>query len=426
MKSRKSSLIFLTGNSIFFIIVAALLVTPHWRHRGGGSLRTLDNLLPTTARAAEVNPWTHAVEKVKEERGEPVGKQAKIETPSQLRHYSDSRRFLATQVAEVREHHIENPQDFVDLSAMIKAGEMVPLQPVTENYILFGVGGNADKDPFTRYENGKSISLYNEAGLRQEYAGIAESRGKFESELGGFRKDLSALNKRDRSRRTKLLGQIAPVEGAIKSEDAKKSLLDSYYGNAEKRRQLFGYYASIEDFGKSLPGRAFDIEDASDRRDLKVRMLSSLRPEAFKVLEEIAVSYREKFNRPLPITSLVRPDEYQHELGKTNPNATRIETPPHSTGLAFDILYRFMTAAEQAHVMAQLAQLKDAGRIEVLRENRDHYHVFAFIDGLRPNESLINASLGDTRAPQIQKATLQKAKSKKSAKSKGSKTKRKR
>jgi hypothetical protein len=53
--------------------------------------------------------------------------------------------------------------------------------------------------------------------------------------------------------------------------------------------------------------------------------------------------------------------------------------------------------------MAHLSQLKDAGRIEVLRENRDHYHVFAFVDGARPNESLIMASLGDARAPQLRK-----------------------
>lgn len=428
MKLRKGSLIFLAGNSIFFIIIASFVLAPVWKQRGRGRLQSLANLLPVTARAAEVNPWTLAVEKVKENRGEPVGKQAKIEIPSQLRHYSDTRRFLATQVAEVREHHIENPQDFVDLAALISAGQMVPLQPVTENYILFGVGGNADKGPFARYENGKSINLYNEAGLRQEYADIAEARAKFATELGGLRKEANALSKRDRSRRAKLREQIAAAEKSLKAEDVNKALLDRYYGNAEKRRQMFGYYESLESFGKNLPGRTFDIQDAPARRDLKVRMLSSLRPEAFKVLDEIAVSYRAKFNRPLPITSLVRPDEYQHQLGKTNPNATRIETPPHSTGLAFDILYRFMTAAEQAHVMAHLAQLKDAGRIEVLRENRDHYHVFAFVDGARPNESLIMASLGNAKAPQVRKEShhAEKPAPKKNAKSKAPATRRKR
>jgi hypothetical protein len=137
---------------------------------------------------------------------------------------------------------------------------------------------------------------------------------------------------------------------------------------------------------------------------MKVRLLSSLRPEALAVLEEIAGAYYEKFQLPLPITSLVRPDEYQHALSKVNPNATKIETPPHSTGLAFDIYYRYMTAAEQAHVMDHLSKLKDAARIEVLRENRDHYHVFAFVDGNRPNERLIAASRSGNASAPVPKA----------------------
>src|ERR1041385_464936 len=126
-------------------------------------------------------------------------------------------------------------------------------------------------------------------------------------------------------------------------------------------------------------------------------MLSSLRPEAFRMLKEIASAYRQQFDRPLPVTSLVRPDEYPPELSRTNANATRIDTPPHSTGLAFDILYRYMTAAEQTFVMNLLARLEDDGRIEVLRENRDHYHVFAFVDGARPHQQFIAAALGQVR-----------------------------
>ena len=52
---------------------------------------------------------------------------------------------------------------------------------------------------------------------------------------------------------------------------------------------------------------------------------------------------------------------------------------------------------DDSYVMAELARLEDEGRIEVLRENRDHYHVFAFIDGARPDETLINESLGKAR-----------------------------
>lgn len=379
--------------SVIFVLVMALFIVPGWKP---GGRRSLSTYLPAAAvaRASEVTPWTEALRKVKEDRGEPTGKQAKVDIPHQVRHYSDTRRFLAIQVAEVREHRFETPKDLVDLAGMIRRGEMVILKPVTENYILFGVGGSASKDPFTRYENGKSIGLYSEAGLQQEYARIAVARATVEKEVAELRKELGSLGKRERSRRSQLQTQIAATEKRSKAAREDKEVLDRYYGNGERRTQLFSDYESLASLAKSLPDRDFNIEDAAGRRDLKVRMLSSLRSEALAVLEEIAVSYREKFGRPLPITSLVRPDEYQHQLSKTNPNATRIETPPHSTGLAFDIYYRFMTAEEQSHVMDHLARLKDAGRIEVLRENRDHFHVFAFVDGERPNESLISSSLG--------------------------------
>jgi len=181
---------------------------------------------------------------------------------------------------------------------------------------------------------------------------------------------------------------------ALKAEREAEELLDKTYGDAAKRAEIVSGYEALESVAKSFPDRDYDLSDGRARQELKVRMLSSLRPEAAKVLEEVAGSYREKFDRPLPITSLVRPDEYQHALSRVNPNATLIETPPHSTGLAFDVNYRYMTAREQAFVMAHLARLKDEGRIEVLRENRDHYHVFAFVDGKRPDEELIRASLG--------------------------------
>lgn len=350
--------------------------------------------LPSIVRAAEVNPWTRAVEKVKEDRGEPTGKQVKVEIPSELRHYSDTRRFLAVQVAEFRQHALSTPQDLVELAAMIDRGEFVTLRPVTDDYILFGVGGNASRGPFTRFSNGKSISLYDEAGLKREYDRLAESTKRAESLLADAKKELAGVGKRERTKRKRLQSQVNASEKSLSALRDDKQQLDKYYGNDKTRAELFGSYSSIAKLSKSFPDRDFDINDAEQRRELKVRLLSSLRPEALKVLEEVAASYREVFERPLPITSLVRPDEYQLALSKVNPNATKIETPPHSTGLAFDIFYRYMTAAEQAHVMSHLAQLKDAGRIEVLRENRDHYHVFAFVDGARPKEELINASLG--------------------------------
>lgn len=387
----------LLAASILVILVVTALLLPGPKRRGQSGSYSQYLPAPSTAVAAELSSWTQAVQKLKENRGEPTGKQAKVETPQQLRHYSDTRRFLAVQVAEWREHGFRTPQDFVDLAAMIKSSEMVELPQVSRNYILYGVGGSADAEPFTRYENGKRITLYKESDLAGQYAALAESRTALENEIASLKGELGSLNKRERSRRAKVQAEINIKEKALKAKLENKELLDRSYDKAEKRQQLFSDYASLENLAKSFSDRTYDLDDGRSRREMKVRMLSHLRPEALKVMEEVAEAYRQKFDRPLPITSLVRPDEYQHALSKTNPNATKIETPPHSTGLAFDVYYKFMTAEEQAFVMAHLARLKDEGRIEVLRENRDHYHVFAFVDGARPDESLIRATLSRTK-----------------------------
>ncbi len=115
-------------------------------------------------------------------------------------------------------------------------------------------------------------------------------------------------------------------------------------------------------------------------------------------MEEVAASYHQKFDRPLPVSSLVRPEEYQHDLHKVNRNAVLIDTPPHSTGLALDIDYRYMSGEEQNFLMNELARLKDDGRIEVIRERNANYHVFAFIDGRRPSDDLIAASIDEAQA----------------------------
>ena len=162
--------------------------------------------------------------------------------------------------------------------------------------------------------------------------------------------------------------------------------MDELYANRPHER-LFRDYESLQTLAKDFRGRAFDLENPAHRQELKKTLLSSLRPQAFKLMEEIAAAYHRQFDRPLPVSSLVRPEQYQDSLRRVNRSATVIETPPHSTGLAFDIDYRYMSATEQNFVMTELARMKQAGRIEVLRERRANIHVFVFIDGTRPSES---------------------------------------
>jgi hypothetical protein len=359
------------------------------------ALRQSENLTnPAELRGDDPDLWARAIEKVKEDRSGGA-----IEIPTELRHYEDRHWFLATQVAEVRKFNLQACQDFVDVAAMIERGELVSLPAVTDNYILFGVGARADGGVFSRHIDDHDIELYDEAELRQAQGLLDASRAKLQTELSGLKKQLDALKKRDRAKRGELQKEITAREEELKTKDEEKVLLDRSYGHAESRQQLLRDYESLQTLAKNLGGRSFNLDDPSDRQAMKVTMLSSLRPKALKILEEVAKAYHDKFDRPLPVSSLVRPEQYQTALRKVNRNAVLIDTPPHSTGLAFDIDYRYMSGEEQTFLMTELARLKQDGRIEVIRERNANYHVFAFVDAKRPADELITASLEEASGP---------------------------
>jgi hypothetical protein len=352
---------------------------------------------PATAAAlgnSDPDLWARSMERVKEDRG-GTGNVA-IEIPAQLRHYDDRRWFLATQVAEVRKHNLQSAQDFVDLAAMIKSGEMISLPAVTETYLLYGVGARVDGAPFTRYVANQNLELNDEAGLREAFARLESAHAKLRKEISDLQAQSGKQESAATTKQEELENEIAARQQELKSTDREKARLNQYFaGSGERQPKLLRDYESLQKLAENFGGRSFNLDDASDRQAFKVYLLSSLRPQALRVLEEIAKSYEDKFERPLPVSSLVRPEQYQHALRRVNRYAVLIDTPPHSTGLAFDIDYRFMSGAEQNFVMNELARLKDEGRIEVLRERGANYHVFAFIDGHRPNDELINASLDD-------------------------------
>lgn len=178
-----------------------------------------------------------------------------------------------------------------------------------------------------------------------------------------------------------------------------KELLNQNSQSSETQRQVLPEYDSLQRLAKNFNGRSYDLNNPADRLALKMNMLSSVRPQALKIMEEVAAAYHSQFGRPLPVSSLVRPEEYQHSLRRVNRNAVTIDAPPHSTGLAFDIDYRYMSVAEQNFLMRELARLKNEGRIEVIRERNANYHVFAFMNGSRPSDDLVTASLEKAGAP---------------------------
>jgi hypothetical protein len=287
----------------------------------------------------------------------------------------------------------------VELAVMIERGEMVPVPVVTDTYVLFGVGAKVDDDVFSRYEADHNIGLYDDSQLRATYTRIDGTRANLQSAIAKLKVQLNALGKHDRKQQSELQKQITARQQESSSNDEEKALLDQFYGQPDSRQRLFHDYESLQSLAKNFGARAYNIDNPSDRQAMKLSMLRSLRPQALKVLEEIAASYHQAFDRPLPVSSLVRPEQYQQVLHRVNRNAVLIDTPPHSTGLAFDIDYRYMSAAEQSFLMTELARMKDEGRIEVIRERSANYHVFAFIDGVRPSDELITASLDEATAP---------------------------
>ncbi|MGQ0762614.1 MAG: DUF5715 family protein [Acidobacteriota bacterium] len=346
--------------------------------------------------------WEQAIAKVKEARVEVAGA-APLEVPPELRHYSERRWFLATQVAEVRKHNLVTSRDFLDLATKVKNGDLVGVPAVTDTYVLFGVGQIANDGAFARHENDRNVELYNEHQLREEFARVDTVRASLATEISSLNKQIAGLNRRDKTRRSELQKQLATQQAQLRSNDEHKKQLHELYGQPASRERLFRDYESLQTLAKDFRGRTFDLEKPADRQALKVTLLSSLRPQAFKLMQEIAAAYHGQFDRPLPVSSLVRPEQYQDSLRRVNRSATVIETPPHSTGLAFDIDYRYMSATEQNFVMTELARMKQAGRIEVLRERAANIHVFVFIDGTRPSDELVTAALEDV-GPSLKEA----------------------
>ncbi len=319
---------------------------------GGSSEST-----PESAPSATPDPfsWASAVAKVEEVRGSA----GRIETPTELRHYDDRRRFLAVQMADSQEESYDLPHDHAELAEMIKRGELVGLRALGDHHILYDVGTDAREDPLAHYdvESGKDVPLFPDAAA-------------YEAEDAR----LAAANERE-----------------------KRQTLAAWYKDPAKAEMLFREHKAVTDLAKDFDGMAYDLGNPDDRRRFQVRLLSFVRPPTRDVLLDIARAYNEKFDRLLPVSSLIRTERYQRRLSRVNRNATRVEIPPHATGMAFDITYKFMPPDEQNFIMEHVSKMEAAGRVEALRENRNAIHIYTFADGRRPSEPLVAGFLSDVQ-----------------------------
>lgn len=380
------------------VLLAALAIAGiyKWRSRQNSSLPSSPPSRENKSLTEAIDVYQLALQKIEEDRGEPTGNKAQTTVPAELKLYKDTKRFLAIQVAEWRKQNYEIPHDFSELVSMIQRAEFTVLPTLGTNYVLYGVGLRAD-DELTHYDQktGKSIPLFrDESEIEVEIGRLDTSLKELETKALELKKALAQVKKGDRASRVETLRQIAETQKSIKSNKTRRDLIDSFYKSKEHRQMMTSEYQKLAESSGNFDGQVYDLNDAAARKKFKSHMLSALRPPARAQLEEIAKAYREKFDRPLPVTSLVRTKEYQWQLGEAgNPNAVRIDVPPHTTGLAFDIYTFYMNAAEQQFLMDEIARLEREGRVEALREIRHHIHVFAFADAKPPEERLIKESL---------------------------------
>lgn len=343
-----------------------------------------------------VNQWLEAAKRIEEAREGAVGRRASVTVPDELKHYPDRRRFLGIQAAATLEQGYEIPEDFADLVRLIRQGEFVEIKPLGDDYILYGVGEIETDEPIVHYdrESGLGVPLLaTDAEYESELARITGLGEELAKEISDGRAQLKSAGRRQRALRSRLRVRLKALDQSLLETDRRKELLKNYFTDPQRRRLLALEYESLVKFAAGLDDGHYNLAAAESRREFKVRLLGFARPEAKTVIEQIARTYNGKFSRRLPVTSLVRTEEYQRRLARKNTNAARSVMPPHATGLAFDLYYYFMDADEQIEVMSQVAMLESAGQVEALRESRDNIHVFAFAAGRPPGELLVEQAL---------------------------------
>jgi len=318
-----------------------------------------------TATPVAPETWAAALEKVEEVRGSA----GRIDIPPELKHYEDHRRFLALQMADSKEEKFSLPHDQGELVEMVQKGELVEMPALGDDYILYDVGTASREDPLSHYDTAtnRDVKLFPDFHAYSAYdAQLAEEEKQ-------------------------------PGKTGAKAR-AERELLASFYNDPDRRGPLFKEYKAITDMAYDFRGLSYDLNDPADRTRFQVRLLSFIRPEARDTLLKLAHDYRQQFGRRLPITSLVRTQRYQRRMVRNSPNATGVEMAPHTTGMAFDISYKFMAPDEQNFVMQDVAKLEDEGKVESLRERNNSFHVYTYADGHRPDEGLVTGFLADVEA----------------------------
>jgi pSer/pThr/pTyr-binding forkhead associated (FHA) protein len=188
---------------------------------------------------------------------------------------------------------------------------------------------------------------------------------------------------------------VLEVGGSASEGEFKGFDLDKYNGasfdscvfdipqNSEK-------YNVLKRLADNFDGQKYDLNNPSDRKQMRIRLLRMFNKLAKPILEEIGKAYFEKFQKPLRVTSLTRSMDYQIGLNGTNANSFKVtgkgSLPPHTSGCAFDLARKHMSVDEQNFLMAKLREMENRGILDALREGGANacFHTFIYADGKPP------------------------------------------
>lgn len=140
----------------------------------------------------------------------------------------------------------------------------------------------------------------------------------------------------------------------------------------------------------NFAGQKYDLNLPEHRKQIRRRLLRMFQPRAKPILKELADAYFARFQRPLRVTSLTRSMDYQILLNSNNANSFKVRgegsLPPHTSGCAFDLARKHMPVEEQNFLMAKLAEMEQAGKLDALIEYGVNacFHVFIYHDGDPP------------------------------------------
>ncbi len=149
-------------------------------------------------------------------------------------------------------------------------------------------------------------------------------------------------------------------------------------------------YQTLQKLAANFDGQKYDLNNPKDRKQMRMRLLRMYNANSRRVFEELCSAYYQKFHVPLRVTSLTRSMDYQISLNKVNANSFKVSgkgsLPPHTSGCAFDMSRKNLSADEQNFMMILLSTRERDHKLDSLREGSDNacFHTFIYPDGIEP------------------------------------------